>query len=97
VSCTLPKPPAKGKSNVKVDPIQHAWKCCNPDTTLPTVLVKGVAPSPLAYSLSSVGAILRVLPSIDIAKREAHSRVVGKRANALSLRRWTNPEEKASA
>ena len=71
------------------DPVEHAWKCCNPDTTFPKVLAKAVAASPLAYSLSSVGPVLRTVATIDDARRAAHSRVIGKRANGFSLRRTT--------
>jgi len=70
-------------------PIEHAWQCCNPDATFPKVLTKAVPPSPLAYSLSSVGAVLRTVASIDDARRAAHSRVIGKRVNGFSLRRTT--------
>lgn len=79
------------------DPIEHAWRCCNPDATFPKVLTKAVPPSPLAYSLSGVGAILRAVVSIDDARRAAHSRVISKRVNGFSLRRRTRAYREGGA
>jgi hypothetical protein len=36
-----------------VDPIAHAWRHCNPRAPLPPLLVRAVAPSGLAPSLTS--------------------------------------------
>ena len=36
-----------------IDPIAHAWRCCNPHTPLPSALVPRAAPSGLALSLYS--------------------------------------------
>jgi hypothetical protein len=42
-----------------IDPIEHAWRQCNPHARLPSALVRRAAPSGLALSLySSHGQLL---------------------------------------
>ena len=36
-----------------IDPIEHAWRHCNPHARLPSALVRRAAPSGLALSLYS--------------------------------------------
>lgn len=48
----MPHPP-------QIDPIEHAWRHCNPRAPLPSTLVPRATPSGLALSLYSSRARLR--------------------------------------
>jgi hypothetical protein len=89
IRCTTPQQ----RVRVLVDPIRHAWESCNPGVTLPFVLARSLTSNYLAYRLSGAGTNGQPALGVDATTRENHSRVIGNRANAFSLKRWPRHED----